>query len=472
MPKTLLALSAAFAIHAAHAAAPPDPLARAIFKQLIEINTTDSVGSTTDAAKAMQKRFLDAGFAPNDAQVLVGANPKRGNLVVRLHGSGKHKPLLVIGHLDVVEAKREDWTLDPFKFVEKDGYFYGRGTQDMKNSDAVAVAALLRMKKEGFVPDRDIILALTADEEGGTDNGVDWLLKNHRDLLDAEFALNPDSGGLDADAGKPVALNVDATEKLYADYELEITDAGGHSSLPRPGNPIYALSEALVRLGKASFPFELNAVTRAWLEHMQKIEDGARARDIKGVLATPPDAAAVARLSTDARYNSALHTTCVATRLDGGHANNALPQRASAIVNCRILPGHSSEEVRRDLIKILAAPKLTVRYVDPATDRRVDVASEHKALPPPPPRKDVFDALDTVAGRMWPGVPIVVDMAVGASDSIYTMAAGIPTYGFNGTAIDRDDDRMHGRDERVRTKSFDDSAEFYYRYLKVLTGGK
>lgn len=472
MPKTLLALSVAFALNAAQAATPPDPLAREIFKQLIEINTTDSVGSTTDAAKAMQKRFLDAGFAAKDTQVLVGANPKRGNLVVRLHGSGKHKPVLIIGHLDVVEAKREDWTLDPFKFTEKDGYFYGRGTQDMKNSDAVATAALLRFKKEGFVPDRDIILALTADEEGGTDNGVDWLLKNHRDLVDAEFALNPDSGGLDADAGKPIALNVDATEKLYADYELEVTDAGGHSSLPRPGNPIYALSDALARLGKASFPFELNAVTRTWLEHVQKIEDGARAKDIKGVLATPPDAEALARLSSDAHYNSALHTTCVATRLDGGHANNALPQRASAIVNCRILPGHSAEEVRQDLIKIFAEPKLTVRYVDPITDKRVEVGSERKALPPPPPRKDVFDALNAVTGKMWPGVPIVVDMAVGASDSIYTMAAGIPTYGFNGTAIDRDDDRMHGRDERVRVKAFDDSAEFYYRYLKALTGGK
>jgi acetylornithine deacetylase/succinyl-diaminopimelate desuccinylase-like protein len=472
MPKTLLALSVAFAINAAHAAAPTDPLARDIFKQLIEINTTDSVGSTTDAAKAMQKRFLDAGFAAKDAQVLVGANPKRGNLVARLHGSGKHKPVLIIGHLDVVEAKREDWTMDPFKFNEKDGYFYGRGTQDMKNSDAVATAALLRMKKEGFVPDRDIILALTADEEGGVDNGVDWLLKNHRDLVDAEFALNPDSGGVDSDAGKPVALNVDATEKLYADYELEALDKGGHSSLPTPDNPVYPVANALARLGKASFPFELNAITRAWLEHMQKIEDGARAKDIKAVLATPPDAEAIARLSRDARYNSSLHTTCVATRLDGGHANNALPQRASAVVNCRILPGHSPEEVRQDLIKIFAEPKVAVRYIDPVTDKRLDVASDRKALTPPPPRKDVFDALNAVAGKMWSGVPIIVDMATGASDSIYTMAAGIPTYGFNGAAIDRDDVRAHGRDERLRTQAFDDSAEFYYRYLKTLTGGK
>ena len=446
-------------------------LSHDIFKQLIEINTTDSVGNVTTAAEAMAQRFRDAGFPDSDMQIM-GPNDRKKNLVVRLHGSGKHKPVLLIGHLDVVEARREDWTTDPFQFVEKDGYYYGRGTQDMKDGDAVMSTTLIRFKKEGFVPDRDIILALTADEEGGTDNGVDWLLKNHRDLVDAEFALNPDSGGLDADAGKPIALNVDATEKLYADYELEITDAGGHSSLPRPGNPIYLLADALERLGKASFPFELNAVTRAWLEHMRKIEDGARAKDINGVLAMPPDAEAIAGLSRDARYNSALHTTCVATRLDGGHANNALPQRASAIVNCRILPGHSSEEVRRDLIKIFAEPKLTVRYIDPVTDKRVDVGSERKALPPPPPRKDVFDALNAVTGKMWPGVPIVIDMAVGASDSVFTMAAGIPTYGFNGTAIDRDDDRMHGRDERVRVKAFDDSAEFYYRYLKTLTSAK
>ncbi|HEX7915577.1 M20/M25/M40 family metallo-hydrolase [Rudaea sp.] len=471
MPKTLLALSIAFAINAAYAAMPPDPLAREIFKQLIEINTTDSVGSTTDAAKAMQKRFLDAGFAAKDAQLLVGANPKRGNLVARLHGSGKHKPVLIIGHLDVVEAKREDWTMDPFKFTEKDGYFYGRGTQDMKNSDAVAVAALLRMKKEGFVPDRDIILALTADEEGGTDNGVDWLLKNHRDLVDAEFALNPDSGGVDADAGKAVNMSVEATEKLYSDYEASVTGPGGHSSQPRADNPIYELANALARLQRTPFPFELNPVTRAWLEQMAKVEDGQRVNDIKAVLATPPNADAIARLSADARYNSTLHTTCVATMLDGGHAPNALPQRAAANINCRILPGHSPEEVRQDIVRILAEPKITVRAIEPGTGAKLDKASERKALTPPPPRKDVFDALRKIADQFWPGIAIVPEMETGASDSVYTMAAGIPSYGVNGALIDRDGVRMHGRDERLRVKSFDDSAEFYYRYLKTLTGG-
>jgi acetylornithine deacetylase/succinyl-diaminopimelate desuccinylase-like protein len=457
---------------ATSAAAPPDPLARDLFKQLIDINTTDSVGSTTVAALAMQKRLLDAGFAPKDAQVLIGPNPKRGNLVARLHGSGKHKPVLIIGHLDVVEAKREDWNLDPFVFTEKDGYFYGRGTQDMKNSDAVAMAALLRFKQEGFVPDRDIILALTADEEGGLDNGVDWLIKNHRDLIDADFALNPDSGGIDGEAGKPIVMSVEATEKLYADFEVTATNPGGHSSLPRPENAIYDLSEALVRLKAASFPFELNAVTRPWLEHMQKLEDGERSRDIKGLLATPPDAEAIARLSKDPRYNSVTHTTCVATMLSGGHATNALPQRAMANVNCRILPGHSPEEVRQGLIQIFADPKLVVQYVEPLTDKRLAVAPDKKAMSPPPPRKEVFDALKAVVGKMWPGISIVPIMETGASDSIYTMAAGIPSYGVNGSLIDRDDVRAHGRDERLRVSAYDDAAAFYYQFLKTLTSAK
>ena len=449
----------------------PDALARDIFKQLIEINTSHSVGDTTVAAQAMAKRLLDAGFAAADVQVLTGRNPKRGNLVARLRGSGAHKPVLIIGHLDVVEARREDWSTDPFVFTEKDGYFYGRGTQDMKDGDAIAVAALIRMKKEGFVPDRDVILALTADEEGGTDNGVDWLMKNHRDLVDAEFALNPDSGAVWSDNGKPVAFDLEATEKLYADYEITATNPGGHSSLPRADNAIYELAAALGRLEKYPFPFELNPVTRAWLEHMAAAEPAARARDIKAVLRSPASAAAVARLSQDPRYNSTLRTTCVATRLDGGHANNALPQRASAVVNCRILPGHSPEEVRLDLAKIFADPKLQLQWIDTATDQPRDSGPATKAMPPPPPRPELLAALHKVAGEMWPGVPIVSEMETGASDCFYTMAAGMPCYGFSGTAIDRDDVRFHGRDERLRVSAYDQGVVFYYRLLKTLTGG-
>ena len=466
--------AALLALNASAAAIPvqPDPLARGIFKQLIEINTSHSVGDTTAAAQAMAQRLRDAGFSEADTPVLTGRNLKRGNLVARLHGSGAHKPLLIIGHLDVVEARREDWSTDPFVFTEKDGFAYGRGTQDMKDGDAIAVATLIRMKQEGYVPDRDIILALTADEEGGIDNGVDWLLKNHHELVDAEFVLNADSGGIDSDAGKPVTMNLSATEKLYADFEVTATNAGGHSSLPRKDNAIYDLSAALLRLEKHPFPFELNPVTRAWLEYMQGVEKGQRAKDIKAILGSKPDPAAIARLSQDIRYNSTLHTTCVATMLHGGHAPNALPQRAGANVNCRILPGHSPEEMRQELVKIFADPRLTVQWRDTTDDSLHDTGSSAKALKPPPPREELMTALKGVTTQMWPGLPIVPKMETGASDCIYTAAAGIPCYGLSGTAIDRDDDRAHGKDERLRLVSFDEGTEFYYRFMKTLTGGK
>ena len=333
------------------AAAPGDAGARAlaqdIFKQLIEINSTDSVGSTTLAAQAMAQRLLEAGFPKADVVVL-GPNDRKGNMVARLRGApgSKLRPVLIIGHTDVVEARREDWTTDPFKFVEKEGYFYGRGTQDMKGQDAIAVTDFIRLKKEGFVPDRDIILALTADEEGGKSNGVDWLLKNHRDLIDAEFALNPDSGGVTTDHGKPLDLEFEASEKLYADYQVLATNPGGHSSLPKPDNAIYHVADALGVLEKSPFPFELNSVTREFFTQMAKAEAGQTAADMRAILATPPDPTAIERLSKDARYNSTLRTTCVATLLSAGHAPNALPQRAEANINCRIFPGHSQEEIR------------------------------------------------------------------------------------------------------------------------------
>ena len=444
-------------------------LARDIFQQLIEINTTDSVGSTTVAAQAMAKRLLDAGFPSADVQVL-GPNERKGNLVARLHGSGasRLKPILIICHLDVVEARREDWTTDPFQFVEKDGYFYGRGTQDIKDNDAVLVTNFIRLRREGYRPDRDLILALTADEEGGKSNGVDWLLKNHRDLVDAEFALNPDSGGVTTEHGKPVDFDIEASEKLYADYQLTVTNPGGHSSLPVPDNAIYHLSDALSRLEHAPFPFELNAVTRGYFEKRAALEKGQRAADMKGILGTPPDPAAIARLSADPRYNSMTHTTCVATRLNAGHANNALPQLAQANVNCRILPGHPIEEVRQALIKTFNDPAVTVRYMDDAGNV-LEKIPERKAFAPVMPPAEILRPLERVTDSMWPGAPVVPIMETGASDSIYTIAAGIPSYGINGIAIDQDDVRMHGKDERVRVNSYYDGVDFYYRYLKALT---
>lgn len=445
-------------------------LSHDVFQQLIEINTTDSAGSTTLAAEAMRKRLLDAGF-PADVVVVLGPNERKGNMVARYRGrpGSTKRPLLIIGHLDVVEAKREDWTTDPFVFTEKDGYFYGRGTQDMKESDAASVTTFLRLKREGFVPDRDIILALTADEEGGKSNGVDWLLKNHRDLVDAGIVLNADAGGLNTDKGKPVNLGVEATEKLYADYQLTVTNPGGHSSLPKKDNAIYHLADALAKLQAYDFPVDLNVVTRGYFEVMAKIEKGQLAADMLGVLKTPPDPAAVARLSESALYNSTMRTTCVATMVDAGHARNALPQRAVANVNCRILPGHTPAEVRAELTKVFADPKVDVQLVNNA-GALSDRDENEMSVTPPPLNEEVFGALQSVVGQMWPGLPIVPEMETGASDSKITMAAGMPSYGFSGMGIDGDDVRAHGRDERIRVESFYTGVEFDYLYLKALTG--
>jgi len=446
-------------------------LSHDIFQQLIEINTTDSVGSVTAAATAMQGRLLDAGFATEDL-FLGGPNDIKANLVARIHGSGKRKPILFIGHLDVVEARREDWTTDPFKFVEKDGYYYGRGTQDMKDADAILVTTFIRLKQQGYRPDRDLILVLTADEEGGKSNGVDWLLKKHRELIAAEYVLNPDGGGVDLDHGKPVSMDVDATEKLYGDYQLTVTNKGGHSSLPLPDNAIYHLAESLTRLERHEFPFELNAVTRAYFERMSARESGQKAEDLKAILKPSPDAAAIARLSAGSPiWNSMMHTTCVATRLTAGHANNALPQKAEAIVNCRILPGHSREDIRQELIAIFADPKVTVRYVDNA-GAVADTAPTNKQMPPAQLDPGVMAAMDKLTAEFWPSAPVVPTMATGASDGIYTSAAGMPTYGISGIAMETSDVRAHGKDERLPVESFYRGVGFYYQLVKMLSVGE
>jgi len=444
-------------------------LSRDIFRELIEINTTDSVGSTTLAAEAMAKRLRDAGFPPPDVQVL-GPNDRKGNMVARLRGSGTKKPVLIIGHLDVVEARRQDWTTDPFQFVEKDGYFYGRGTQDMKVNDAILVTTFIRFRREGYRPDRDLILALTADEEGGKSNGVDWLLKNHRDLINAEFVLNADGGGVTAVKGKAVNVDVEASEKQYADFELTVLNRGGHSSLPTTDNAIYHLADALSRLEHTPFQVELNAVTRTYFERRAPLENAQTKADMNGILHIPPDADAVARLSTDPRYNSMMRTTCVATRLSGGHANNALPQMAQAIVNCRILPGHSPAETEQALGRVFADPNVAVRYI--GAIGAADQAPESKGFPMVAPPPAVLRPLEQVAAQMWPGAPVIPEMETGASDSIYTMAAGIPSFGINGVAIDQDDIRAHGKDERVRVASYFEGVDFYYRFLKAMTAGE
>ncbi len=464
LPCALLAPPAAPAAESAADKA-GNTLAYDIFKQLIEINTTDSVGSVTAAAEAMAQRFRAAGYS----DVFVGGpNERKKNVVIRLRGSGRHKPVLLIGHLDVVEAKREDWTTDPFKFIEKDGYFYGRGSSDMKDGDAIMAATMIRLKQEGFRPDRDIILALTADEEGGCCNGPAWLIKNHRDLVDAEFVLNHDGSSLKSEHGKPVVFQLGASEKVYADYQLITTNKGGHSSQPRPDNAIYELAQGLLKIGAYQFPFELNSITRAYFERMAA-GGGEDAASFRGLLQSPPDPAALKRLMAIPAVATILHTTCVATRLDGGHANNALPQRATANVNCRILPGHSKEEVRRELIKVLGDAKITVRYVADDGTTITDTAPDQRGFPPPPMRPEVQKPLDELVAAMWPGVKVIPYMDGGASDAIYTSVAGMPTYGVSAVAIDRDDERAHGRDERIGVKAFYEGNEFFYRYLKSIT---
>jgi len=452
---------------------PLDPatqkLSHDIFQELVEINTTDSVGSVTAASEAMRARLLEAGFPAADL-ILAGPNARKQNLVARFRAKpgSTLQPILFICHLDVVEAPQAEWHTDPFKFIEKDGYFYGRGTQDMKDSDAILVTNFIRLKRQGFLPDRDLILALTADEEGGESNGVEWLLKNRPELIQSEIVINPDAGGIDSSHGIPTVMVVEATEKLYGDFQLSAKNPGGHSSLPVPENAIYQVAGALTRIQKFTFPLELNPVTRAYFQKMATIEKGQLAQDFLGVLKTPADPAAEAHLSAIPRYNSVLRTTCVATMFSAGQAPNALPQNAGANVNCRILPGHTQEEVRQQLLKVAADPAVTIQYKDDA-GKLFDTGTTRVSPTPPALRPDVFGPLGKVVNAMHPGLPILPQMEVGASDSVYTMALGIPSYGINGIAIDIDDLRMHGRDERLKVSSFDEGVDFYYRFLQALT---
>ena len=442
--------------------------ARAIFKQLIEINTTDTpLGNVTTATAAMQKRFLDAGFPAADVHLL-GPDARKQNLVVRFRAGGTptEKPVLFLCHMDVVEALRSDWSTDPFQFVEKDGYYYGRGTQDMKNSDAALVETFLRLHREGYKPKRDLILALTADEEGGKFNGAEWLVREHRELVDAAYVINPDAGGIELDHGRAVVADVEATEKVYSDFQITATNRGGHSSLPRPDNAIYELTAALNKLAAFAFPFEMNEVTRTYFKNLAAQETGQTQADIRAVLASPPDLAAAARLGVEPSFNANFRTTCVATRLSAGHANNALPQTAQAIVNCRIFPGHSPEEIRKQLIGIFGDDKLSVKFVSDAGVVS-DTAPDRKAMAPPAPIPEVFAPLTRLTQAIWPGTPVTPVMENGASDSIYFAQAGIPSYGYSAIALERDDERAHGRDERLPVDSFWKSLDFFYSFLKA-----
>jgi acetylornithine deacetylase/succinyl-diaminopimelate desuccinylase-like protein len=451
----LIVLIAAGAVSAQ--SGPNDARAREIYKELVEINTTDSVGSVTRAAEAVAARLQAAGFPAADVQVL-GPDPRKRNLVARFRGTGARMPLLLLAHLDVVEARREDWSFDPFTFLEKDGFFYGRGTGDDKAMASQFVANLIRLKEERFAPDRDLILALTADEEGGTFNGVEWLVKNHKDLIDAELAINEGGGGK-LRKGKYLTNEIQASEKVFQDFHLQVTNPGGHSSLPIKDNAIYHLSAGLARLAAFDFPVELNEVTRAYFDRSASVaSDPKTAADMRAVARATPDLAAAARLSASLPYyNSMMRTTCVATRLEGGHANNALPQMAGANVNCRILPGVSPASVKARLIEVLADPKIAVSFVDEARPSR-----------PSPLRPDVVSTVESLTKQLFPGVVVVPVMSAGATDGVYLRNAEIPTYGVGGTFSDIDDVRAHGKDERVGVKQYFEGLEFHYRLIKAL----
>jgi len=439
--------------------------AREIFRELIEINSSYKGGSTTPAARAIANRFLAAGFPASDVQVLGPAGDKDSSVIVRMQGTSKTlKPILLIAHLDVVEALRSDWSLDPYKLTEKDGFFYGRGTSDIKDGATTLATALLRMKREHVVPQRTLILALTAGEEGGGGyNGMDWLLKNHRDLIDAAFALNVDAGDPVLKNGKPLLRSLQTSEKIYQSFSLEVTDKGGHSSLPTPYNAIARLADAIGRVSRFTFPVRLTETTRIFFERFATLQTGETASDMRAIAKDAHDSASAARLSLSPLYNAELRTTCVPTMIEGGHAPNALPQRARVVVNCRIIPSETPAQIKAELVRVVNDDSVRVTAINEGS----------AAVPTPSPlTPEIVQPVEKVTRKLWPGVPVIPVMDTGASDGAFLRAAGIPTYGVSGVFVDIDDTRAHGRDERIIVKSFYDGVEYMYQLVREFAGGQ
>jgi acetylornithine deacetylase/succinyl-diaminopimelate desuccinylase-like protein len=438
----------------------PHALARDIFRELLAIDTSGSSG-TTVAAEAMAARLHAAGVPDDDVRVL-GPVPHKGNLVARLRGTGAsgRAPLLLLAHIDVVEARREEWTVEPFALTEQDGHFYGRGTTDDKAMAAIWVATLVRLASEGPRPDRDIILALTADEEGGDHNGAAWLLDHHRPLIDAAYGFNEGGYGR-IERGKRIVLQVQASEKVYLDFAIEATGRGGHSSLPSRDNAIHRLSRGLARLGAFEFPVTIGEVTRTFFARMAALEsDAERAADMLAVSRIPVDLAAAERLSLTPHYNALMRTTCAPTRLEATESGSTIPSSARAVVNCRLLPGESPLEVRRVLAEILGDPGLEVRPL-----------GEPTASPASPLLEEVMGPVERITAEMWPGVPVVPVMSVGATDSRHFRRAGIPMYGVSGIFLDVADVRAHLPDERILVSSFYEGMEFLWRLVGAVARG-
>ena len=461
LPAAFLATSALAAPLPPPGALPPaanQKLAHDILRDLVAVRSVHDVG-TAQTANILKGYFLKAGFAPAD--LVLAADPKHPqqvNLVVRLHGKGKAKPILYLGHTDIVDARPQDWSeAPPFQLTEKNGFLYGRGTTDMKNGDAAVAASLIRLKQEGFTPNRDIIAAFTADEEVGEDqDGVKWLVKNRRELVDAAFAINVDGASGELLDGKRLDYGVETSQKVYLTWHLGTTNKGGHSSEPRPDNAIYQLSEALTKLSRYSFPITLTDTTRTYFTKMAALQGGAKGADM--LAAAKGDVAAPQRLTKDTAYNAILHTTCVATMLNAGVQENALPSSAEATVQCRVLPGESADSVKGRIAAAIADPAI-----------KIAMSGTFQPSPPSPLSPEVFGPIEKTVQGMWPGVPVIPAMVAGASDSIFTRIGGIPSYGASGDWDDIHDVRAHGRDERRDAGHFQSSVEFTYRLMKAYT---
>lgn len=434
---------------------PDETLARDILAELVEIDTTDSTGDTTQAAQAMAQRLLGAGFPTDDVQILE-SHARKGNLVARLRGSGTDEPILLLAHLDVVNANRMEWSSDPFALVERDGFYYGRGTTDDKSMAAIWIANFILMKQEGFIPRRDLIVALTADEEGGRHNGVRWLLENRPELIDAAFCLNEGGGGR-LKSGARISNEVQLSEKLYQSFRLEVSNAGGHSSVPRADNAIYQLSRALVRVSELEFPVQLDAITKSYLRNAARFESRELAADMMAV-ALGANGGAARRLSENPHFNGVMRTTCVATVFTAGHAENALPQTAHATVNCRILPSSTVQSVQAELRNAVDDPAIAILPLGKATPS-----------PPSPLSPEVLGAIEQATEAMWPGVPVIPTMSTGSTDGLYLRNAGIPTYGVSGIFQEPDDMRAHGKDERIAIASFFEARQFLDQLTRTLS---
>ncbi len=452
------ALIAAFLVCCTGLAAQTPPaadraLAREVLQELVEIPTTQAEG-TARAAQAIASRLLSAGFPGEDVHIINSA-ANVANVVARFRGrNAAARGVLLMAHIDVVPALRADWSVDPWTFLERDGWFYGRGTSDNKAGAAMLVANLVTLRRAGWQPARDLIVVMTGDEETAQ-QGIQSLLTRHRELADAALALNTDGGSVILKGGRASVFELQASEKIYADYQLEVTDAGGHSSLVRPDNPIYTLAAALTRIGDHQFPLHVNDVTRMFFERSAASESGQTAIDMRAVAAEPPDQPAAARLSRSPFFNAQLRTTCVATTVTAGHANNALPQLARAVVNCRILPGLPVAAVEA-VIRRLAGDKVNVTVIEPP------IASPPSALTPA-----LLSRIEPLVAKHWPGIPVIPTMQAGATDGMYTRSSGIPTYGISAIESDPDDVRAHGKDERIGVETFYKAAQFWIELMRT-----